>query len=161
MTLPSWVIPKSCTPTCSKYNLCNDNDSRAVMYESPFMRLPLLLSTLLFITACSHDGVDGNSASLAGKWKLTASAISIGGPATWQDADPNNPSYVEFTITGKMIFSNKSGDTRYDYIQTEEGKFTVTGNGVDVIYWYTIQGNVLTLNGGGCIEQCSSRYKRI
>ena len=140
---------------------CNALIHGAVLYEKPFMRLFLLFAAVLLITSCSRNGLDDQNTSLTGKWKLTASYISPGGATTWQDADPNNPSYVIFTPTGKITFSNKNNENTFNYTKLEEGKFSVTRTGVSVVYFYTIQGNVLTLNGGGCIEQCTTKYKRI
>ena len=125
------------------------------------MRLPLLLAFIMLIASCSRNAVHDQSNSLRGKWKLTSSAISIGGPATWQDADPNNPSYVEFTASGKIIFSDKSSKTTFDYANFEEGKLSVTSANTSVEYWSTLKENELTLDGGGCIEQCTRKYKKI
>jgi hypothetical protein len=125
------------------------------------MRLFLLLATILLITSCRRNGLDDQNTSLLGKWKLVSSYISPGGATTWQDADPNNPSYVKFTAAGKIIFSDKSNESIFNYAKLEQGKFSVTGTGVSVVYFYTIQGNILTLNGGGCIEQCTRQFKRI
>ena len=124
------------------------------------MRLSLFLSAIFLITSCSRSSLDDQNASLLGKWKLVSSAISFGGATTWEDADPNNPSYVRFTPLGKIIFSDKSQETSYNYEKLEEGKFSVTGNGISGIFFYTIQGNVLTLDGGGCIEQCTRKFNR-
>lgn len=125
------------------------------------MRTSLFLLIAVLVTSCDRDEINNGSGSLLGKWKLTASAISNGGPATWQDADPNDPSFVTFTPSGKMIFLHDQQDRRFDYTILEDGTFTSTGNGGTATYWYTIQGNTLELNGGGCIEQCSSRYVRV
>lgn len=125
------------------------------------MRVLLFLALVSIFASCDRNKVENQNTSLLGKWKLTAFNISNGGPSTWQDANPSDPSYVTFTPTGKMIFSSQNIETRLDYLITEDGKFSATRDSSTFNYWYTLQGNVLELNGGGCIEQCSSRYKRV
>ncbi len=125
------------------------------------MRVFIFLTLVFIFASCERDDVDNQNTSLLGKWKLTAFNISNGGPSTWQDADPDDSSYVTFTSTGKLIFSTHNVETHFDYQILEEGKFTATRDSSSFDYWYTLEGNILELTGGGCIEECSRRYKRV
>lgn len=127
------------------------------------MRLSLLTLITLFVVSCTEKEVTTDEGSLIGKWQLAEYYISPGDfNVTWTAADPANPSYVEFTMAGRMIFSGSNQPERvYDYEILEDGLLSTRNDNVNVKYGYEFENQRLILSGGGCIEACLYKYKRV
>ena len=121
----------------------------------------LLYSCMLFVLcACKKDKAYVNS-TLIGKWKLTATAMSIGGPIEETPADLAKPSYIEFKSDGTVKYTpdsvNRSGHFTID---GDKVTFTSSGNTSQ----YTIENGELKIwpvFPTRCIEGCYSKYRSV
>jgi hypothetical protein len=127
------------------------------------MRFPLVILFSLIILSCTKNNNNaGEDAVLYGKWQLTHYYISPGDyNVTWTAADPAHPSYVEFTHSGRMIFTGDAQPRSYEFSKLEEGLISAHNDMVNVNYGYSFEGRSLILSGGGCIEACLFKYKKV
>lgn len=113
-----------------------------------------------FISSCKKGESEQPDAKLVGKWKLTATVASPGGPGVWYDVPSGQNTYLEFKANGTL-----AGDDLASYYATYVIKdsitltFTPKNSAVVQDYLYHIKGNVLTLSPWHlCYEECGSRY---
>jgi hypothetical protein len=115
------------------------------------LRLLILLSLFALIAACMKDATN---VPLVGKWQLTGSFASPGGPLVYTPATNNQ--YAAFFANGKVETNEFPGCTAYK----------ITGNGMVSLlisnstttksdYFYIIKHDTLTMNYKGCIEGCA------
>ncbi|MBS7566160.1 lipocalin family protein [Mucilaginibacter sp. Bleaf8] len=119
----------------------------------------LLLSICILAVACKKDSADAEK--LQGRWELTESYQSTGGPGSWYPAAKK--AQIVFEDDGKL-----SGDAYSKYVKYAI-KDSVTLSFFDdkdaiQYYRYSIEGKSLYLSPAGpirCVEGCSSRYLKM
>jgi hypothetical protein len=127
------------------------------------MRLPVFTLFVMLLFSCSKKKEAADPGSLTGRWQLTEYYISSGGSnVQWVEADPGTPSFVEFTQMEKMIFSGGTQPQRvYDYDTVTPGHIVAQTDSTTVLWGYEFDNAELILSGGGCIEACLFKYKRV
>lgn len=123
--------------------------------------LLVLLSVLIFSASC--DKLDMlQETNLEGKWKLTGSYISIGGPQEFRLAK-GSKDYIEFKKNGEFegdVFSEYVSYTIKDSITVQLMKRDKTIQN----YIYKIKEGELTMGPAGpiyCIEGCSTVFVKV
>ncbi len=125
---------------------------------------------LLFIAACSkkQDGTPTNN-GIIGRWKLTESFMSPGGPGTWSQVPPQQQFSVQFQENGTFSHSPNffAAESRFDRYERSGNRLllwsTVTSETADWLV-NAVDGKQLniTFNTGAiCIEGCASRFRAV
>lgn len=124
------------------------------------MKYMLYLSVLTLLFACSKSKDTGNRTTLEGNWKLTATALSIGGPMQEYPADVNKPVVVAFKTDGSYI-SNAPENKYTKFLVSGDNKVTLTGPGATTTtFQFSIAANTLKIwpTDPICIEGCYTKY---
>lgn len=124
--------------------------------------LLLLLSVLIFSISCDKSDILKEN-TLEGKWKLTGSYISIGGPQEFRPASKKSKDYIEFKTNGEF-----QGDIFSDYVSYVIKDSTtlqlIKKDNTIQNYFYKINEGELTMGPAGpiyCIEGCSTVYVKV
>lgn len=123
----------------------------------------VLLLVLLFsgvLLSCSKsDSHTSADTSLPGTWKLIETLADPGdGSGTWQPATQ----LVTLTFTdGGFIQGNAFPQARrYEVTSDTNIRFTFS-DGTFINYNYTLTDGMLVLSGGGCVEACGAKFKKV
>lgn len=122
----------------------------------------LLLILCLPFVSCTKSLID--PLKLQGKWKITASYISIGPPGKWTPTPTKkNYDYVQFNENGSL-----EGTLFTDYkTYLVKDSTTLTFFKIDKTienYSYILKDGTLTLSPAGpvyCIEGCADRFVKV
>lgn len=99
--------------------------------------------------------------TLMGKWTLVETLIDPGdGSGKWMPV--NTPNYYIKFEPGDGIESNiskRSGNASEYKILTDSTLYLIYAESDTVSYFYKIDGNFLTLEGG-CYERCGMKFKK-
>lgn len=114
----------------------------------------------LSFTSCNNDNKPGSTSRLTGSWKLVESYMSIGGPGSWSPADPNNPSYIEFTGNGQIRMTPVDENSPTGYKLINDSTLIMSGRDQQFNYRFRLTGKELILYPP-CIEGCASRYTAV
>ncbi len=119
----------------------------------------ILLTAILFSSvACNKTATQIGNKNIIGKWKLSETLLDPGnGSGTWNTADSQNPSYLEFKADGTLVSTPYSVNSS-DHFQLTSDSTVIFFRGSDqFIYGYHFSNTLLTLYGP-CIEACGERY---
>ena len=119
---------------------------------------------VFLITLCSFTctRVDESTidTSIIGNWKLKSYYMSPGGPGQWYDANPLEPSYIEFTSDGKVNYNPESVYGARFYQLLSDSTLNMLRETDTLMYRYKVSGDELSLFPP-CIEGCESKYRRV
>lgn len=123
------------------------------------MKYILYAFACVLMFACKKNNAPVNT-TLYGKWKLTETAFSSGGPMEKRPADPNHPVYIEFTINGEYVDNRSSGTPTTFVIDSNTVRFNARPNADTITYRYAIANGTLKLTPiqPMCIEGCYTKY---
>jgi hypothetical protein len=120
----------------------------------------ILLAMICLVVGCKKSADTGSltNSSIIGKWKLTESYTDIGGGgATWQPADPNNPSIIEFRQDGTLNITSGSMHSSEQYKVLTDSTMIISHGSDSLPYRYQFSKTLLSLYPP-CIEGCGNRY---
>jgi hypothetical protein len=124
----------------------------------------LLISSVLFLSACKKNEEVVVNDGLIGKWQLVRSGIGIGGGGSFQDADPAKPEIIEFKKDSSFTANANSyylkSYNAYSLINTDEIKFLPALFLYDNFSYNTNNGTYLKIYMP-CIEACILEYKPV
>jgi hypothetical protein len=123
----------------------------------------LLPGLCLLSAACKKESTPN---SIIGKWALTESYFSEGGPGRWRPVtDPKQAELVEFKANGAYSSSKTLAFDRYEIADSVTMILSSSANASQpkFTYRYTIQGRSLLLSPLApyvCIEGCATKYTK-
>ena len=105
------------------------------------------------------NGDNVSATGFTGKWKLTATKISSGGPANWTPVASNENQYAQFNSDGTCNFGTYS-----KYVVKDTVTVTLSRNDTIQHYRYQfIKQDTLVMSPSGpiiCIEECAIKFTR-
>src|SRR5688500_3129 len=117
------------------------------------------LSALMLLFSCSKSKNPDINETLIGKWKITASAISSGGPLKEYPVEEGKQSVIAFKRDSS--YTSSVEDNRYTkFTLGDNNRLTLTGPVDTAFLAYAISGNtrkILPVNPM-CIEVCYTKY---
>jgi hypothetical protein len=123
------------------------------------MRKLIFLAMIYLVVGCKKSSDTGSltNNSIFGKWKLTEYYTDPGGGgATWQAADPNNLSTIEFRLDGTLNIT-PSSVYNSDHFKVLSDSTLIFIRGTDSLpYRYQFSKALLSLYPP-CIEGCGDR----
>lgn len=121
------------------------------------MRVILMVLALSAFLACKKNS-DDLRLGLIGKWKLSEWYADPGdGSGTWQHADPSNPQFLEFTASGKLIFSPSNVYLADHYKVTSDSTMIFSHGSESYNIRYMLGESLLAIYPP-CIEGCGDKY---
>lgn len=140
------------------------------------MKWTITLLAIVFTTiACQKSALDENisqavagvseeNASLVGTWKMTEYYQDLGnGTGTWQQADPQDPESIVFSVNGSFAATSNSPLARFSSYKVNEGGMIgfFTSSGFTDTFPYTLESATQLLIKPRCRENCMRRYQLI
>lgn len=130
------------------------------------MKWIFFLSTIFSFLACQKNQTAqqkiANGLNIERKWKLTESLADPGdGSGIWTQANPVNPSFVEFKKDGNVIFTPADQyGTNHRYKLLSDSTMIFFRDAEQFNYSYKLSDNELTLYPP-CIEACGLKYRAV
>jgi hypothetical protein len=122
----------------------------------------LSITMIVVICACNKEKIDNSS--LTGKWKLTQTLISAGGPTQWAAVPAKtNYDYVQYDSDGKLEGTVFPDYVKYAIKDSVTLIFTKNDN-TQQNYRYSIKNGQLTMSPAGpilCIEGCALGFSKV
>jgi len=119
----------------------------------------LIIALVAVIAACKKEGK--GPTTLAGKWKLDANLISIGGPPYWVKENSQPALYVQFNNNGSV---NSNIFQEYPSYQIKDSvTVTLLSPSNSIHFRYRLRKDSLYLSPADvlCIEGCAMRFLRV